>query len=75
MDTPATADREGISRIERLCIERGLKMTGQRRLIARVLSDSERRSVEQYLERKWLQQLSPLGGLFVAMGLALPMTR
>ncbi|RYJ01807.1 MAG: transcriptional repressor [Acetobacteraceae bacterium] len=41
MDTPATADREGISRIERLCIERGLKMTGQRRLIARVLSDSE----------------------------------
>jgi Fur family ferric uptake transcriptional regulator len=29
-----------VSRIERLCIERGLKMTGQRRLIARVLSDS-----------------------------------
>ncbi len=29
------------SRIERLCIERGLKMTGQRRVIARVLSDSE----------------------------------
>ncbi|HEY4251704.1 MAG TPA: Fur family transcriptional regulator [Roseomonas sp.] len=29
------------SRIERLCIERGLKMTGQRRLIARVLSESE----------------------------------
>lgn len=28
------------SRIERLCIERGLKMTGQRRVIARVLSDS-----------------------------------
>jgi Fur family ferric uptake transcriptional regulator len=40
MDTPASADREGISRIERLCIDRGLKMTGQRRLIARVLSDS-----------------------------------
>src|SRR3954469_24662173 len=40
MDTPASADREGISRIERLCIERGLKMTGQRRLIARVLSES-----------------------------------
>ena len=34
------ASTEGISRIERLCIERGLKMTGQRRLIARVLSDS-----------------------------------
>jgi Fur family ferric uptake transcriptional regulator len=29
------------SRIERLCIERGLKMTGQRRLIARVLSEAE----------------------------------
>ena len=28
------------SRIERLCIERGLKMTGQRRVIARVLSDT-----------------------------------
>jgi Fur family ferric uptake transcriptional regulator len=28
------------SRIERLCIERGLKMTGQRRVIARVLSES-----------------------------------
>ncbi|TCZ55283.1 Fur family transcriptional regulator [Roseicella aquatilis] len=40
MDTPASADREGISRIERLCIDRGLKMTGQRRLIARVLSES-----------------------------------
>lgn len=29
-----------VSRIERLCIERGLKMTGQRRVIARVLSES-----------------------------------
>lgn len=28
-------------RLEQLCIERGLKMTGQRRIIARVLSDSE----------------------------------
>ncbi len=28
------------SRIERLCVERGLKMTGQRRVIARVLSDA-----------------------------------
>ena len=27
------------SRIERLCVERGLKMTGQRRVIAKVLSD------------------------------------
>lgn len=36
----AGTKRDGHSRIERLCIERGLKMTGQRRLIARVLSDS-----------------------------------
>lgn len=28
------------SRIERLCAEQGLKMTGQRRVIARVLSDA-----------------------------------
>jgi Fur family transcriptional regulator, ferric uptake regulator len=27
--------------IERLCVERGLKMTGQRRIIARVLSEAE----------------------------------
>ena len=36
---PATGDRME-SRIERLCVERGLKMTGQRRVIARVLSDA-----------------------------------
>lgn len=36
----ATGDRMD-SRIERLCVERGLKMTGQRRVIARVLSESE----------------------------------
>lgn len=35
---PSTQD---LSRIERLCVERGLKMTGQRRLIARVLSEAE----------------------------------
>jgi len=29
------------SRIEQLCVARGLKMTGQRRLIARVLSEAE----------------------------------
>ncbi|MAG96024.1 MAG: transcriptional repressor, partial [Rhodospirillaceae bacterium] len=28
------------SRLERQCVAKGLKMTGQRRLIARVLSDS-----------------------------------
>jgi Fur family ferric uptake transcriptional regulator len=29
------------SRIERLCIDRGVKMTGQRRVVARVLSEAE----------------------------------
>jgi Fur family ferric uptake transcriptional regulator len=29
------------SRIERLCAEKGMRMTGQRRIIARVLSDAE----------------------------------
>lgn len=29
------------SRIEKLCIDKGMKMTGQRRVIARVLSDSK----------------------------------
>lgn len=37
--TSATPVQE--SRIARLCVERGLKMTGQRRVIARVLSDAE----------------------------------
>ena len=30
-----------LSRIEKLCIDRGMKMTGQRRVIARVLSEAE----------------------------------
>ena len=29
------------SRIEQICIDKGMKMTGQRRVIARVLSDSD----------------------------------
>ena len=36
---PGAPSRPAPSRIERLCIERGLKMTGQRRVIAQVLSD------------------------------------
>ena len=46
MRAAPTTDRDqaepapGVSRIERLCIQAGLKMTGQRRLIARALSDS-----------------------------------
>jgi len=40
------------SRLERLCIEKGLKMTEQRRIIARVLSDSEDHpDVEQVYRR------------------------
>src|SRR5258708_32365727 len=40
------------SRIELLCTERGLKMTGQRRVIARVLSDAtDHPDVEQLHHR------------------------
>ena len=34
-------DQKMPSRLERICIERGMKMTGQRRIIARVLSESD----------------------------------
>lgn len=41
-----------MSRIERLCIEKGLKMTGQRRVIATVLSDaSDHPDVEEVYRR------------------------
>ena len=39
LDKPMTDDTP--SRIEHLCIERNMKMTGQRRTIARVLSDAD----------------------------------
>jgi Fur family ferric uptake transcriptional regulator len=35
------AERTTPSRIERMCADRGLRMTGQRRTIARVLTDAE----------------------------------
>ena len=35
------ATKKTLSRLEDLCIKRGMKMTGQRRVIARVLSDAE----------------------------------
>jgi Fur family ferric uptake transcriptional regulator len=45
-------ERDMPSRIERLCQERGLKMTGQRRVIARVLSDAtDHPDVEQLYRR------------------------
>jgi Fur family ferric uptake transcriptional regulator len=34
-------EQKAESRIERLCAEQGLRMTGQRRIIARVLSDAD----------------------------------
>lgn len=40
------------SRIERLCVEQGLKMTGQRRVIARVLSDAEDHPDVEELHRR-----------------------
>ncbi len=43
------------SRIERLCVERGLKMTGQRRVIARVLSDADDHPDVEELYRRALQ--------------------
>ena len=43
---------DSVSRIEAKCIEKGLKMTGQRRVIARVLSDShDHPDVEQLYQR------------------------
>ena len=40
------------SRIERLCVESGLKMTGQRRVIARVLSEAaDHPDVEELFRR------------------------
>ena len=40
------------SQLERLCVEKGLKMTGQRRVIARVLSESsDHPDVEQLHQR------------------------
>src|SRR5437899_8010485 len=41
-----------VSRLEQLCIERGLKMTEQRRVVARVLSDAaDHPDVEQVYRR------------------------
>lgn len=34
------AETQTASHLEQMCVERGMKMTGQRRIIARVLSDS-----------------------------------
>lgn len=53
--TPAAAVPEDALRIERLCADRGLKMTGQRRLIARVLSEArDHPDVEEVYRRALL---------------------
>ena len=40
--TPQTSDKSSTaSRLEKLCIEKGMRMTDQRRVIAQVLSDSD----------------------------------
>ena len=41
-----------VSRIERLCVERGFKMTGQRRVIARVLSEASDHPDVEELHRR-----------------------
>src|ERR1700756_5267371 len=48
-----TSDRDSMpSRLEKLCLDKGLKMTEQRRIIARVLSDStDHPDVEQVYRR------------------------
>ncbi len=46
------AEQKTVSRIEQLCIERNMKMTGQRRVIARVLSDAaDHPDVEELYQR------------------------
>lgn len=45
----------GISRIEAKCMEKGLKMTGQRRIIAKVISEShDHPDVEMLYQRAFL---------------------
>ena len=52
MDSARTKSEPALSRLEQLCVEKGLKMTGQRRVIARVLSDShDHPDVEQVHRR------------------------
>jgi Fur family ferric uptake transcriptional regulator len=44
------------SRIEAMCVEQGLKMTGQRRLIARILSEAEDHPDVEELHRRALER-------------------
>jgi Fur family ferric uptake transcriptional regulator len=49
---PLMKDDERLSRLEVLCAERGLRMTGQRRVIARVLSDARDHPDAEELHRR-----------------------
>jgi Fur family ferric uptake transcriptional regulator len=52
MSSEDRKDSGAVPHLEQLCIEKGLKMTGQRRIIARVLSDaSDHPDVEQVHRR------------------------
>jgi Fur family ferric uptake transcriptional regulator len=52
VDTRKAQSPSAPSRLEQLCVEKGLKMTGQRRIIARVLSDAtDHPDVEQVYRR------------------------
>ncbi len=52
MSSEDRKDSGAVPHLEQLCIEKGLKMTGQRRIIARVLSDaSDHPDVEQVYRR------------------------
>ena len=52
MDSAGSKSESARSRLEDLCLEKGLKMTGQRRVIARVLSEShDHPDVEQVHRR------------------------
>jgi Fur family ferric uptake transcriptional regulator len=45
-------ERRGVNRIEQLCTEKGLRMTDQRRVIARVLSDATDHPDAEELHRR-----------------------
>ncbi|MEN9500374.1 MAG: hypothetical protein RIS83_2194 [Pseudomonadota bacterium] len=49
-------DAPKASRIETMCVEQGLKMTGQRRLIARILSEAEDHPDVEELHRRALER-------------------
>ena len=50
------AQPPGASRIEAMCVEQGLKMTGQRRLITRILSEAEDHPDVEELHRRALER-------------------